>query len=308
MSAFVQTARIFLLGAAICCTSASADEIADTVSLAANAYLIELEAAAPQSAFTSEWENRAGPVLAPPSTNVAVRDEGPAAAEPPSIWRWAMTLMLDEMSAKWSEAQTRIAADKETLAACRSGTRACPKAAQRFLAIIEAGRQRQGRARLGEINRAVNLSLKPTSDMAQYGVEDYWASPLTAFGHGAGDCEDYAIAKYVALEEAGVAADDLRLEVVRDLDHQATHAVVAVYDGGEWLILDNRTLIMRNANHTSYYQPLIALDDEGARTYTVEVARRRGRDAHNVLAALHSERNTTLSSNLAMPSRSSKLD
>ena len=34
---------------------------------------------------------------------------------------------------------------------------------------------------------------------------------------GFGDCEDYAIAKYVALVEAGVAAEDVRLIIARDL-------------------------------------------------------------------------------------------
>jgi len=304
MSAFVQTARIVFLATALWCTSASADERADTLSLAARAYLIELEATVPQPTFASEWENRAGPVLASLSTDIS--NEAPASAAPPSVWQWVMALMLDETSAKWSEAQGRIAADKQILAECRSGAHPCSAAAQHFLSIIEAGRQRQGRARLGEINRAVNLSLKPMSDMAQYGVEDYWASPLTAFGHGAGDCEDYAIAKYVALEEAGIPADDLRLEIVRDLEHQATHAVVAVHDRGEWLILDNRTLIMMKADRTPYYQPLIALDDEGARTYTMEIARRGGARTRDVVAALQGER--ALSSNLAMPSRSSKLD
>ena len=30
-------------------------------------------------------------------------------------------------------------------------------------------------------------------------------SPLVTFSHGAGDCEDYAIAKFVALRQAGIA-------------------------------------------------------------------------------------------------------
>jgi len=73
------------------------------------------------------------------------------------------------------------------------------------------------------------------SDLAQYGVEDYWASPLESLSSGAGDCEDYAIAKYVALEESGIASADLQLEIVRDVEHQATHAVVEVRYKDEWL-------------------------------------------------------------------------
>ena len=44
------------------------------------------------------------------------------------------------------------------------------------------------------------------SDLAQWGVIDRWSAPLETFTTGRGDCEDYAIAKYVALTAAGVAA------------------------------------------------------------------------------------------------------
>ena len=134
------------------------------------------------------------------------------------------------------------------LAGCRSGENPCPAAAREFLNIIEAGRERQGRARLGEINRAINLHVKPVSDIQQYGFDDYWASPLEMLTSHGGDCEDYAIAKYVALQAAGIAPVDLRLVIVLDVRHQATHAVLAVHQDGEWLLLDNRTLVMASAN------------------------------------------------------------
>ena len=94
---------------------------------------------------------------------------------------------------------------------------------------------------------------------------DYWASPLETLTSHAGDCEDYAIAKYVALQAAGVAPDDLRLVIVRDLRHQATHAVLAVHQDGEWLLLDNRTLVMVSANEVRGYLPLYVLDQGGVR-------------------------------------------
>jgi predicted transglutaminase-like cysteine proteinase len=69
-------------------------------------------------------------------------------------------------------------ATEETLAARRANLDACSPAARRLLQLVELGRQRAGRARLGEINRAVNLSIKATSDLSQYGVEDFWSAPL----------------------------------------------------------------------------------------------------------------------------------
>jgi predicted transglutaminase-like cysteine proteinase len=215
--------------------------------------------------------------------------------------------MLSESSAKWVNLQSRILAEKETLAACRSGDRYCPAAARRFLSIVDNGRRRQGRARLGEINRAVNLSIRPISDLAQYGVEDYWAAPLESLGSGAGDCEDYAIAKYVALEEAGIAPADLQLEIVRDLEHQATHAVVTVHYNEEWLVLDNRTLLMLNAEDTHYY-PLLTLDHQGVRTFATEVARRQAIKAGVFVLNRKDDRTTTISSNLAITNRLQKVD
>ena len=71
--------------------------------------------------------------------------------------------------------------------------------------------QRTGRARLDLVNNRVNDAITYKSDMAQWGVADLWSPPLAANGTGSfntgfGDCEDFAIAKYVALRAAGVPA------------------------------------------------------------------------------------------------------
>jgi predicted transglutaminase-like cysteine proteinase len=100
-----------------------------------------------------------------------------------------------ERTVKWAQLQTHIRSDQETLAVCRSNENDCPAAARAFLQIIEQGRRREGRARIGEINRTVNLSIKPMTDLAQHGIDDVWSAPLATFAAGVGDCEDYAIAK-----------------------------------------------------------------------------------------------------------------
>jgi len=209
-----------------------------------------------------------------PTLTQAGYEPGHVQQTSPSTGMLAVAVQLDDFSAKWADLQSRILADEATLAACRSNNDPCPAAARRFLSLVELGRRRQGRARLGEINRAVNLSIKPVSDWVQYGVEDFWAAPLATIGSGAGDCEDYAIVKYVALREAGVPADDLRLVIVRDVKHQTNHAVVAVHSDEEWLLLDNRTLIMLNVEDARNYWPLFVLDSRGARpSATVSLVR-----------------------------------
>jgi len=89
---------------------------------------------------------------------------------------------------------TEIRADWQILARCQDSA-ACPPAAQRFLAIVAQSRTQHGRARIGVINRAISLAIKPMSDLAQWGVTDRWSAPLETFTTGRGDCEDYAIAK-----------------------------------------------------------------------------------------------------------------
>jgi predicted transglutaminase-like cysteine proteinase len=314
MSVFVKAVQVIILGATIFGASTFADERSSALSLAVEAdsgdtagAQVAVKNTSDQVAFENKWDDRASPLLAPITASLTSRDQEPTTVDPASIWSWAATAMLSTTSAKWADLQSRIRAEKETLAGCRSGARPCPAAARRFLSIVENGRQREGRARLGEINRAINLSIRPMSDLAQYGVEDFWASPLASLSSGAGDCEDYAIAKYVALEESGIAPEDLQLEIVRDVEHQATHAVVTVHYKDEWLILDNRTLRIINAEETHYY-PLLALDHEGVRTFATEIARRRTIQERVAVSYLQDDKATTISSNLAMTNRLQKVD
>ena len=115
-----------------------------------------------------------------------------------------------EVLTKWNGVESDIRAEKDILELCRTSPERCPAAARSFLAIVAQGQAHTGRARIGIINRAINLAIRPMSDLAQWGVLDRWSAPLETFTTGRGDCEDYAIAKYVALTQAGVAAEDVR--------------------------------------------------------------------------------------------------
>ena len=126
--------------------------------------------------------------------------ERPRSHEPEPFGLNAKPVAAGEILTKWSGVVAEIRADDEVLARCREGA-SCPSAARRFLAIIDEGRARNGRARIGIINRAINLAIIPTSDVAQWGVADRWSAPLETFTTRRGDCEDYAIAKYVARRE-----------------------------------------------------------------------------------------------------------
>lgn len=156
----------------------------------------------------------------------------------------AVRVATGELLTNWSSVKADIRAESEILAQCREDIVRCPPAARTFLAIVAEGRAHTGRARIGVINRAINLAIHPMSDLAQWGVEDRWTAPIATLTTGFGDCEDYAIAKYVALTEAGLDAEDVQLIIVRDLARGGGHAVVAVRLDGGWIMLDNRWLAL----------------------------------------------------------------
>jgi predicted transglutaminase-like cysteine proteinase len=169
---------------------------------------------------------------------------------------------------KWNELAKKLDDERVQLALCDGDREGCASdAALALLAIVDLGRAREGRARLGEINRAINLSIRAMSDLAQYGEMDVWASPLATFYRHAGDCEDYAIAKFMALREAGVPAEDLRIVIIRDIFHDEDHAVTAAKLDGHWLMLDNRRMAMVEDTYVRNYRPLFVMDETGLRKY-----------------------------------------
>jgi predicted transglutaminase-like cysteine proteinase len=88
--------------------------------------------------------------------------------------------------------------------------------------------------RLATVNHAVNTAIKPESDLAHYGRDEFWTIPTD----GRGDCEDYALTKRKDLLDAGLPASALRLAVVYSVK-TALHAVLTVSTDKGDLVLDN---------------------------------------------------------------------
>lgn len=179
------------------------------------------------------------------------------------------------LRAKWLGVSRTIDDERVQLALCDGDRDGCASdAALKLLTIVDSARARDGRARLGEINRAINLAIRPTSDLAQYGEIDVWSSPLVTLAKGAGDCEDYAIAKYVALRDSGVAAEDMRILLVRDLAVREDHAVLAVRHAGRWMVLDNRRMALSEDSELRNLMPLFAIDQEGVKLFAAPYVER----------------------------------
>jgi predicted transglutaminase-like cysteine proteinase len=179
-----------------------------------------------------------------------------------------------DIFSKWSRAVIEMHAESDVMARCSENMKACPEAAQKLLAIIAIGRAHTGRARIGTINRAVNLAIRPMpmdeSKQWDLDVADRWRAPLESLASGRGDCKDYAIIKYIALIAAGIAPKDLKLVVVLDLavhtEHNG-HLVVAVHIDGRWLVLDNRWLALVEDGELPRLVPEYLIDHNGVRAY-----------------------------------------
>jgi hypothetical protein len=74
---------------------------------------------------------------------------------------------------KWLGVAHKLEDERVQLALCDGDRERCvSEAALKFLRIVDRGRQRDGRARVGEINHGINLAIRPMEDLAQYGEVD----------------------------------------------------------------------------------------------------------------------------------------
>lgn len=103
-------------------------------------------------------------------------------------------------------------------------------------------------AELDRVNRQVNAEIQPMTDMAQYGVEDYWTIPRS----GRGDCEDYALLKRQRLIRAGWPTSALLMTVVFD-ERKEGHAILTARTADGDFILDNKTDTLKLWSKTPYH-------------------------------------------------------
>lgn len=102
------------------------------------------------------------------------------------------------------------------------------------------------------------------SDQEHWGVNDYWATPVEFVASWGGDCEDYAIAKYMTLKDLGIPAERLRITYVRATRIGETHMVLAYYPApaaDPW-ILDNLVDEIQPGSARSDLVPVYSFNDE----------------------------------------------
>ena len=195
----------------------------------------------------------------------ATKEATPVGAEPFGLFTFRAPDGL--LWRKWRGVEAALVKEQAVLDQCRADAANCAPHAAQFLRLINAVSSKSGREKLDEANRNVNAAIHYVSDLAQHGEADRWSAPLATFASGKGDCEDYAIAKFVALRLAGVAPDALRIVIVHDPMRGEDHAIAAAKLDGRWLTLDNRRMAMIEDGDAKNYRPLFVIDRDGAKRY-----------------------------------------
>jgi predicted transglutaminase-like cysteine proteinase len=162
--------------------------------------------------------------------------------------------------------ETSFRFDKEFL---KKAEEKCGKEAPaRFTAweeLIQKDKSTSDREKLSKVNHFFNSRIQFVSDIDLWGVQDYWATPVEFLCKRAGDCEDFAIAKYFTLKAMGVAEEKLNIAYVKAIQYNIAHMVLTYYSepGAEPLVLDNLIDSIDPASKRTDLMPVFSFNGAG---------------------------------------------
>jgi len=122
--------------------------------------------------------------------------------------------------------------------------------------------------KLKNVNDFFN-KIKYRTDKRHWRRNDYWATPFEFMGTGAGDCEDYAIAKYFSLRKLGVPDKKLRITYViyqrRNTKFDQAHMVLTYLHkpGATPIVLDNINKKLKLATKRKDLKPVYSFNANG---------------------------------------------
>lgn len=128
-----------------------------------------------------------------------------------------------------------------------------------WMTFLDSVRDRSRADQIGAVNAFANRK-NYVLDIDNYGVEDYWAV-VREFLDNDGDCEDYALTKLFSLLWLGFPGDELRIVVLQDTNLRVPHAVLAVAQPEDILILDNQTQEVISHREIVHYAPVYSINE-----------------------------------------------
>lgn len=134
--------------------------------------------------------------------------------------------------------------------------------------LINDNKSADERTKLNVANQFFNF-MEYQKDINNWGVQDYWATPLEFIVAGKGDCEDFALAKYFTLLELGVPDEKLlmmyvKLKQLSNVYGQA-HMVLLYYETPSSipLVLDNINKEIVSADKRPDLLPIYGFNGKG---------------------------------------------
>ncbi len=132
--------------------------------------------------------------------------------------------------------------------------------------MLEKAKGKKTVKQLKSVNDFFN-KIKYMPDKKVWKKKDYWASPFEFLGVGAGDCEDYAIAKYFALRALGVPDKKLKITYVKLKQNgkSVAHMVLNYYHKptSTPIILDNANKSLKLATKRKDLKPIYSFNASG---------------------------------------------
>ncbi|MBC2693422.1 MULTISPECIES: cysteine protease LapG [Pseudomonas] len=144
--------------------------------------------------------------------------------------------------------------------------------------MLQGETRQPEREQLTAVNRFFNQQLSFRDDTRIWRQTDYWATPVESLVKGAGDCEDYALAKYFSLRNLGVPSEKLRITYVKALTRNQAHMVLTYYatPSADPLVLDNLISDIRPASNRKDLLPVYAFNAEGLYMPGADGGKRKG--------------------------------
>ncbi|MEQ1636291.1 MAG: transglutaminase-like cysteine peptidase [Methylococcales bacterium] len=131
--------------------------------------------------------------------------------------------------------------------------------------LIQTGQALSDQQKLERVNDFFNKTILFTEDSLLWHVKDYWATPIEFLAQGAGDCEDYAIAKYFTLKELGVAEQKMRITYVKAIQLNQAHMVLTYFETPRSvpMVLDNIKPVILPATARNDLVPVYSFNGSG---------------------------------------------
>lgn len=131
--------------------------------------------------------------------------------------------------------------------------------------LMQENKDLSEREKLAVVNDFFNSNVLFVDDILLWDKEDYWATPIEMLSLGAGDCEDYSIAKYFTLRQLGVDEDKLRITYVKAIDLNQAHMVLTYFENKRAipLVLDNLINEIQPASRRQDLTPVYSFNGTG---------------------------------------------